>query len=85
MALALKKMSAVQLSRYASLAVSGLPPGASIRIENIKPRFYQGITLKAGVYDLSFSARDHRSSKVVTTLRPGQDKILEVSLKKSDL
>ncbi len=82
MTLALKKTADNRLNRYATLAVSVDPPEASVRILNIKPRFYQGIELKRGVYDLEVSAKKYKSKKILTTLRPGQDKIVQVSLKK---
>lgn len=79
---ALRKTGVSHLHRTATLAVSVVPPEASVRIMNIKPRFYQGIELNRGVYDLLVSADKHKSKKILTTLRPGQDKIIQVSLKK---
>lgn len=82
MALALEKTGISRLHRYATLAVSVDPSEASIRILNIKPRFYQGIELKGGVYDLQISAKKYKNTKILTTLRSGQDKIIQVSLKR---
>ena len=82
MTLALEKARVSRSHRYATLAVSVDPSEASVRIMNIRPRFYQGIELKSGVYDLQVSAKKYKSKKILTTLRPGQDKIIQVSLKK---
>jgi len=82
-ALALKRIRPRDLKRKATLAVSGAPPDATIRILNIKPRFYQGMVLRPGAYELQVSAKSHRSRRVLTTLRPGQDKIVAVSLTKA--
>ena len=82
MTLALEKARVSRSHRYATLAVSVDPSEASVRIMNIRPRFYQGIELKSGVYDLQVSAKKYNSKKILTTLRPGQDKIIQVSLKK---
>jgi len=82
MAVVLEKTAVSQLKRYATLAVSVDPPEASVRILNIKPRFYQGMKLKRGMYDLLVSAKKYKSKKILTTLRPGQDRIIQVSLKK---
>ena len=82
MSLALQKSRASRLNHYSTLAVNVDPPDATIRILNIKPRFYQGIVLKEGVYDLQVSAKKYKSKKILTTLRPGQDKIIQVSLDK---
>lgn len=82
MALAIKKTGASRLQRYATLAVSVNPTEASVQILNIKPRFYQGIELRSGAYDLQVSAKKYKSKKILTTLRPGEDKIIQVSLKK---
>lgn len=81
-ALALKRLQSRDLKRKATLAVSGAPPQATIRILNIRPRFYQGMVLSPGAYELSVSAKNHRNRRVLTTLRPGQDKIVEIVLSK---
>ncbi len=78
----LKKTSAHRLQRFATLAVSVDPQEATVRILNIKPRFFQGIELKQGAYNLLVSAENYRSKKIQATLRSGQDKIVQVSLEK---
>lgn len=83
MSLALKNNKSRHPRRLASLAVSIAPPEASIRIMNIKPPFYQGIVLKPGVYDLAVSAENYRRKKILVSLRPGQDKIIRVDLRKT--
>ncbi len=82
MDLALKKTSVHRLQRYATLAVSVAAPKAIVRILNIKPRFYQGIELKQGAYDLWVGAENYQSKKILATLRSGEDKIIQVSLQK---
>jgi hypothetical protein len=82
MDLALKKTGAHRLRRHATLALSLDPPDALVRILNIKPPFYQGIELKQGVYELSVSAEEYIRKRMLITLLPGQDKIIQVSLKK---
>lgn len=82
MDLALKKSGRHRRHRFATLALSVDPPDATVRIMNIKRRFYQGIELERGVYDLLISAKEHESKKILTTLRPGEDKIIRVTLKK---
>jgi hypothetical protein len=82
MRLALEKTRARCLNQYATLAVNVAPPEALIQIMNIEPRFYQGIELRQGAYDLQVSARKYQSRQVLTSLRPGQDKIIQVTLLK---
>ena len=82
MILVLKNTRGHRLRKYASLAVSASPPEATIQILNIKPKFYQGIELKPGLYELLIKAKKYKNKKILTQLRPGQDKILPVSLKK---
>lgn len=84
MALALKRTKSKDLKRKATLVVSGAPPHATIQILNIKPRFYQGMVLRPGAYELRVSAKKHRTRRVLTTLRPGQDKIVVVALTKTN-
>lgn len=82
MDLALKKTRAHRLRRYATLALRLDPPDASVMILNIKPRFYQGIELKQGLYDLSVSADKYNRKRMLVPLLPGQDKIIPVVLQK---
>ena len=82
MRLAIKKTRAHRLKKYATLAVNVDPPEALIRIMNITPRFYQGIELKQGAYNLQVSARKHQSRQILTSLQSGQDKIIQVTLPK---
>jgi len=84
MTLALKRVKSRDLKRKATLAVSGAPPHATIRILNIKPRFYQGMVLSPGAYDLEVSAKRYNQRRVLTTLRPGQDKIVTILLQKAE-
>jgi len=83
MTLALKRVKSRDLKRKATLAVSGAPPHATIRILNIKPRFYQGMVLSPGAYDLQVSAKDYNQRRILTKVRPGQDKIVTISLQKT--
>jgi len=83
MALALKRTQSRDLKHKATLVVSGAPPHATIQILNIKPWFYQGMVLRPGAYEVRMSAKNHRSRRVLTTLRPGQDKIVAVALTKT--
>jgi len=83
MALALKRIASRDLKRKATLVVSGAPPQATVRILNIKPRFYQGMVLNPGAYDLQIRAKHYKHSRILTTLRAGQDKIVTISLQKA--
>ncbi len=82
MVLALTNTKKHRLRKYATLAVSVDPPGARIQIVNIKPKFYQGMELKPGMYELLIRAKKYKTIKMLTSLRPGQDKMIPVSLKK---
>ena len=62
------------------LFVETKPSGARVRILNIKPKFHQGIKLKAGPYHLEVSAKGYNTKKVWVKLNAGEDKKLVVRL-----
>jgi len=57
------------------------PKGGKIRILNIKPKFYQGITLNPGRYHLEISANGYETKRMWIKIEIGEDKILKASLK----
>jgi formylglycine-generating enzyme required for sulfatase activity len=64
------------------LFVDTNPSNARVRILNIKPLFYQGMELKPGKYSVEVSAPDHETQKKWISLKAGDDKTLEVRLRK---
>jgi formylglycine-generating enzyme required for sulfatase activity len=64
------------------LFVDTNPSNAKVKILNIKPRFRQGIELKPGKYSVEVSAPDHKTQKKWISLKAGDDKTLEIRLKK---
>jgi len=66
--------------RKARLFVETEPSEAAIRILNISPRFYQGMELEPGRYEVEVSAERHESWKEWVDLGAGEDKNLMVRL-----
>jgi formylglycine-generating enzyme required for sulfatase activity len=59
--------------RKARLFVETDPSDATVRILNISPRFYQGMDLDPGRYEVEVSASGYRTSKKWVDLRAGED------------
>jgi serine/threonine protein kinase len=64
------------------LYVDSQPDNAKIRILNIGPAFYQGMPLDAGRYHVEVSAGEYETIKLWVTLVSGEDKSINVRLKK---
>jgi formylglycine-generating enzyme required for sulfatase activity len=64
------------------LFVETNPDEATIKILNIKPRFYQGIELKPGKYLVGVSAPGHQTQKKWINLDTGEDRTIDVRLRK---
>jgi len=58
------------------------PEDTRIKILNIGPAFYQGIELEAGRYHVEVSAKDYETKKLWVTLTAGEDKTLDIRLKR---
>ncbi|UCH20330.1 MAG: caspase family protein, partial [Deltaproteobacteria bacterium] len=58
------------------------PDEATIKILNIKPRFYQGIELKPGKYLVEVSAPGHQAQKKWINLDTGEDRTIDIRLGK---
>jgi hypothetical protein len=65
-----------------SLNVNTNPNDAKVRILNIGQKFYQGIELKSGRYHVEVSADEYETKKLWVTLGSGEDKSIDVRLKK---
>jgi len=65
-----------------SLNVYTNPNDAKVRILNIGQKFYQGIELKSGRYHVEVSAGEYETKKLWVTLVSGEDKSIDVRLKK---
>jgi len=65
-----------------SLNVYTNPNDAKVRILNIGQKFYQGIELKSGRYHVEVSADEYETKKLMVTLVSGEDKSIDVRLKK---
>ena len=57
------------------------PPNARVNILNIMSKFYQGIALKPGEYDLEASAKGYETKRQSLILTAGEDKKVTVRLK----
>jgi formylglycine-generating enzyme required for sulfatase activity len=64
------------------LFVETNPAEATIKILNIKPRFYQGIELKPGKYLVEVSAPGHQTHKKWINLDAGEDRTIDARLRK---
>ena len=62
------------------LFVDTVPPGARIRILNIKPKFYQGMELRPGRYHVETSKKGYETKKMWVQLGAGEDKRIKVGL-----
>jgi len=65
-----------------SLYVETQPDNATVRILNIGPAFYQGMELDVGIYTMEVSADGYETKKLMVTLVSGEDKSIDVRLKK---
>ena len=65
-----------------SLYVDTHPNNAKVRILNIGQKFYQGIELKSGRYHVEVSADGYKTKKLWAILGSGEDKSIDVRLKK---
>ena len=65
-----------------SLYVDTHPNNAKVRILNIDQKFYQGIEIKSGRYHVEVSADGYKTKKLWAILGSGEDKIIDVRLKK---
>jgi len=66
------------------LFVDTEPTGATIKILNIKPRFYQGIELAPGKYHVAVSAAGYQTHKKWISFSAGEDKSIMVRLAGKD-
>jgi hypothetical protein len=62
------------------LFVDTTPSNATIKILNIRPKFYQGIELKPGRYHVEASKRGYQTKKMWLNLSAGEDKKVAVNL-----
>jgi formylglycine-generating enzyme required for sulfatase activity len=58
------------------------PEGAQVRILNIRPRFYEGMELESGKYDVEVSAKGYDTKKILIILKAGEDKTINIQLSK---
>jgi len=63
------------------LYVETQPENAKIRILNVGPAYYQGMQLAPGRYHVKVYAEGFQSKKLWITLREGEDKYIDISLK----
>ncbi len=66
------------------LFVETVPPGATVRVLNIKPKFVQGMELKAGSYRLEILADGHETLRAVARVSKRKAATYRVVLKKSE-
>jgi formylglycine-generating enzyme required for sulfatase activity len=64
------------------LYVDTQPDNARVRILNIGPAFNQGMPLDAGRYHMEVSANGYETQKMWVSLTAGQDKTLDIRLKR---
>ena len=62
------------------LFVDTAPPGARVRILNIKPKFYQGMELRPGRYHVETSKKGYETKKMWVNLKGGAGKKVKVRL-----
>jgi len=67
------------------LYIETQPDDAKVRMLNIEPKFYQGMALKEGRYHVEVSADGYVTKKQWVTLGMGEDKRIDVRLKKEDV
>ena len=63
-----------------NLFVDTVPSNATIRILNIKPKFYQGIELDPGKYHVEVSASGYKTKKKWVELSAGEDENINIRL-----
>jgi formylglycine-generating enzyme required for sulfatase activity len=66
----------------ARLTVRTDPEDAQVTIMNIKQPFSQGMELKPGRYHVEVAAKGYQRERTWTTIAAGEDKTIEISLKK---
>lgn len=76
------KQTPPPLVKVAQLKVKSSPTTARIRILNIKPKFKQGIELKAGRYHVEVTAPGHIKYLEWISLKAGETRTLRMTLKK---
>lgn len=64
------------------LYVETVPPGAKVRVLNIKPVFQQGMELEAGEYTIDAAIDGYETTVKTFTLQEGHDQVLTVELEK---
>jgi formylglycine-generating enzyme required for sulfatase activity len=69
-------------AQTARLTIKTDPEGALVNVLNIKQRFSQGMELRPGEYHLEVSARGHQPERTWITLAAGEDKTIDIRLKK---
>ena len=62
------------------LFVETIPAGATVKVMNIRPVFYQGMVLDPGRYHLAVSARKYRKKGMWVELSAGEDKNISIRL-----
>ncbi len=72
----------VAAPKKGALFVDTKPKDARVRILNIGPAFYQGIELEPGRYHVEVSADGHETKKLWVSLSAGEDKTLDIRLKR---
>ncbi len=65
-----------------SLYVNTEPAEARVRILNIEPKFYQGIDLETGRYQVEVTAKGYEKRELSVSIDAGEDKEVNVSLKR---
>ena len=71
--------------KKARLSVNVKPASAMVKILDIAGRFYQGIKLEPGKYNLEFSHQGYETKKMYVQLGPGVEKKLNIRLKRREL
>ncbi len=71
---------ATRAAQPARLFVETTPEDATVKILNIKPKFYQGIPLEAGSYHVQVTAPEHRPKAMWISVDAGEDKNMSIQL-----
>lgn len=71
-------------SQISHLFVETTPEQAKIKILNIKPKFQQGIPIKAGNYLIQASAKGYNTRDIWVEVGPQEDKRIRIRLKKKN-
>ncbi len=72
----------LEMPKAANLFVDTDPDGARVRILNIAPVYFRGIDLEAGSYTIEVSAAEYDTKSFRVSLEAGEQKYLDISLKK---